>query len=367
MPEDHEHSSGALARLGLLALRMAAAVAGGALMLGWFAADSELGARVVDLRHLLGLALLGLGLGLAIGRRRRTAMLVLALGLSACANGWWLGIAAKPEPVGGAELRVGSANLLFGIAHPTPLGAWIEAQDLDVLGLQEVLDSDRSKLNWPRILESWRERFPYQWVEQHEHFGMALLSRIPFERGRVEYVGAQGAQGAQGSQGSQGSQGASEGGRPVALQATLEWGGGTRVVVVHPVRPGDAWRQLERERFFGELGRELGAQQGRLLLMGDCNATGASPHWQGLLRAARLVDSRVGFGRLPSWAPKALPKRLNGSPAQTWAPKLLALDHLLVRGLVTVDRGVGPEVRSDHAPVHAVFQVATDRAVLAPE
>lgn len=346
VPERELPQFGRVRLLALLLGRLAFGLATGLLVLGWIAADSYGGARVVDLRHLLGLALIAMSPVLALGRSWRSAAASLGLGLCACASGWWLGFAARPEAQGGPELRVGSANLLFGIAHPTPLGEWIEARNLDVLALQEVLDSDRSKLNWPRILESWRERFPYQWVEQHEHFGLALLSRIPFERVRM---------------GSLSLPDGRERGRPLYLEARLEWGAGTRVVVMHPVRPGDAWRKQERERFFEELGRELGAQEGRLLVMGDCNATGASPLWQSFLQQARLVDSRVGFGRFPTWAPRLIPKHLDGGLARDWLPQLLALDHLLVRGLVTVDRGVGPRIRSDHSPIHAVLQTAAGR------
>lgn len=312
--------------------------------MGQLAPSTYLGGRTVDLRHLLGLGLLACGVLLAFLRAPRRSALAIGLGGFACWPGWWLGVASPPaavSPENGAhaagdvvpELRIGSANLLFGIAHPDPLGEWIEAQDLDVVALQEVLDSDRSKLNWPKILGTWRERFPHQWVIEHDFFGLALLSRVPFERL---------------SSGALDAPESVEHGRPMRLEARLDWAGGTRVVVIHPPRPGRDWRLPARERFFAELGADLGSTAEPLIVLGDFNATGASPLFRGLLQRARLTDSRIGFGRQPSWTHDSLP---------SWfSARLLCLDHILLRGFQAQERGVGAPIRSDHWPVHAALR-----------
>ena len=295
-----------------------------------------LGARIVDLRHLLGWAMLLVALLGCPLRRFRGSAWAAAWGVWACWPGWWLGLAPLSEVASKADdsLRIGSANLLFGIPHPEPLGVWIDDQDLDVVALQEVLDSDRSKINWPKVLRTWKDRFPYQWTIEHPHFGLALLSRVPFEPIDSQNLDAPGDE---------------EHGRPWRLDVQLDWGAkGTRVVVVHPPRPGSAWRMGERRRFYRGLGDDLAGLEGRVVVLGDLNATGASPLVRELLERCRLDDTRLGFGRLATWSPDAVP--------DGWGPPLLALDHIFTRGIVARARGVGPAIRSDHYPVHAVLE-----------
>ncbi len=326
------------------AISAGAALGAAVLVAGQLAPGSYFGGRTVDLRHLLGLGLVTCGALFAFLRAPWRSGLAISLGVFACAPGWFLAV-ASPRPaaaIPGAtkvpDLRIGSANLLFGIAHPDPLGEWIDSEDLDVLALQEVLDSDRSKLNWPKILRTWEKRFPHQWVIEHDFFGMALLSRIPFERISSAALDAPDSL---------------EHGRPMRLDARLDWGGGTRVVVVHPPRPGKDWRMPERERFFAELGADLAADPDGLamgeplIVLGDFNATGASPLFRSLLGRVGLADSRLGFGRQPSWTHDHLP--------DWFGLRLLCLDHILLRGPAAIERAVGPAIRSDHAPVHAVL------------
>lgn len=342
MTDSNQAKAGRARAFACAAVGAGAVLGAAVLAAGQLAPGSYFGGRTVDLRHLLGLGLVSCGVLLAFLRAPRRSALALALGIFACGPGWLLAV-ASPEPaaaIPGApevpDLRIGSANLLFGIAHPDPLGEWIHAEDLDVLALQEVLDSDRSKLNWPKILRTWEERFPHQWVIEHDFFGMALLSRIPFER--ISSVALD-------------APDSLEHGRPMRLDARLDWAGGTRVVVVHPPRPGTDWRMPERERFFADLGADLAADLGGrsepLIVLGDFNATGASPLFRELASRAHLSDSRAGFGRLPSWTHDHLP--------DWFGLRLLCLDHILLRGPAAIERAVGPAIRSDHAPVHAVL------------
>ncbi|MCA9002790.1 MAG: endonuclease/exonuclease/phosphatase family protein, partial [Planctomycetes bacterium] len=232
------------------------------------------------------------------------------------------------------ELRIGSVNLLFGISHPEPVGAWIGEEGLDVVGFVEVKDSPRSKLNWPKLLESWRGEFPYQVVEPHPYFGMALISKRPLSEAQTTFgLGGHG----------------EESERPMRLEATVQFEGRpVRLCLVHPPRPDSSWRGRVRPIFFDSLATEMLARrlhnpEEALVVFGDMNATEGSPLFQTLVRRLGLRDSRQGLGYMPSWRPQWF-----------WLP-VLPLDHILVRGLEVKARGVGSSVRSDHWPIQATL------------
>lgn len=235
---------------------------------------------------------------------------------------------------GAPELRIGSVNLLFGIGHPKPVGAWMGEEDLHVVGFVEMKDSPRSKLRWPKLLESWLGEYPYQTIEPHPYYGMALLSKWPLTDVKVTY-------------GTGGNGEESE--RPMRLEATLMFEGRpVHLCLVHPPRPSQTWRGGVRQVYFDQLATDLtsggsvGQSEG-LVVFGDLNATEGSPLFQGLKRRVDLRDSRQGFGYMASWRPHWMNLRI------------LPLDHILVRGLDVKSRGLGSDVRSDHRPIQATL------------
>ena len=235
---------------------------------------------------------------------------------------------SESEPGGAAELRVGSVNLRFGIAHPRPVRAWMAAENLDVVGMVELKSSLRSKLRWPQLLASWSQEYPHQFIAEHDYYGMAILSKHPLLEREVEYSDA--------------SLGA-EFHRPIALQASLTWEGQPlRLILIHPPRPEASWRLGVRKEFLESLATRVGAASS-CVVFGDFNTTEGSPFFQELLARTGLTDSREGRGLLPTWTPHWF-----------WLP-LVPLDHILVRGPRVLSRGVGPSVRSDHRPVHATL------------
>lgn len=132
-----------------------------------------------------------------------------------------------------------------------------------------------------------------------------------------------------------------------ALSARLEgWPGlpeAVEVVAVHLLGPHawPPWRTwVARPGQAAALARHLQESRGPLALMGDLNATPAWPAYRRLTRrltdeAARLAVER-GDRPAPTWAPR-----------YGW-PRLLRIDHLLVRGLEATRVEVVPVARSDH-------------------
>ena len=82
----------------------------------------------------------------------------------------------------------------------------------------------------------------------------------------------------------------------------------------------------------------VAATEGSRIVIGDMNTTQGSAHFRDFLSLSGLRDSRLGFGRQPSW-PANLPYRI-------------AIDHAFVSNdLSVVSRRLGPDIGSDHLPV----------------
>ncbi len=295
---------------------------------------------------LLGVALLWFVLRSWLPKARGMGLALLAVGLFGLTPA--LGLLGFSDDISddAAELRIGSVNLLFGIGHPKPVGAWMAEEDLHVVGFVEMKDSPRSKLRWPRLLESWKEQYPFQAVEPHPYYGMGLLSKWPLSDVKVTFGGG-------------GNGDESE--RPMRLEATVMFEGRpVHLCLAHPPRPSQTWRGGVRQVFFDQLATDLGsgesmARNRGLVVFGDLNATEGSPLFQSLVGRVDLRDSRRGFGYLPSWRPHWMER-----PDWLKFP-VVPLDHILVRGLDVKMRGVGPEVRSDHRPIQATLTWPKDK------
>lgn len=324
-------------------LRVLSAASGALLLLGCVAATAGAGCArfwstgelLSNLRFPLGLAAAGGAILSALGGRPFLASLGLLL---AALLGWHTLLLWVPaEHLRAAdglqeELRVAHQNLLFGQVRPERIEAFADAFQPDVLGLVELLEENRSGIDWTAVLEGWRDRWPYQVHLPHDtSFGMALLSRYPLSNvdtelppeARDPYSG-----------------------RPCLVRADARVGDrDVRLVLVHPQRPGRLWRVHARAAVFDEVARELELGDGPAVVFGDFNCTEGSPLFRDLRQRCRLDDSRAGFGPCFSWQDERSLGR--------W----VTLDHVLTRGLSVHRRGTGPDVGSDHLPAFAVLGV----------
>jgi len=230
----------------------------------------------------------------------------------------WFG-APRPRHVEQPTLVVSALNLYYGRVRPEEVDRWLAESQPDVLGLCEAME------DWPERLTTWQtERFPHRHVTRAGHFELALLSRFPLRNVRempVEHVRVH------------------RSWRAYGLQAEIDFEGEPiRITVVHPERPGRPWRQVARRVFYDELIDSI-EDAPRAIVFGDLNITGYTPDFRRLTGPGRLTDTRIGFGRQTSWAPPPLPQALG-----------ITLDHVLVRGLLTHERSVGPDLGGDHLP-----------------
>jgi endonuclease/exonuclease/phosphatase (EEP) superfamily protein YafD len=123
--------------------------------------------------------------------------------------------------------------------------------------------------------------------------------------------------------------------------------------LVHPAMPFVRRNRPELPALAAVIGRTPGSR----IVFGDFNTTEGSPGFADFIQTTGLRDSRLGFGRQPSW-PADMPYRL-------------ALEHALVStDLAVVARRLGPEIGSDHfplildvAPAEGTFDGDAERAV----
>lgn len=243
--------------------------------------------------------------------RPRLALALAALGVY---QAWPMfrydvGNPVAPDPDLRTPLRILSANLLFENDRFEDLAALIRREQPDIVGLIEFSPP------WLEGLAQVRGEFPYRVEFPRGGEGLALWFRDPPRT--MDPVRTPG---------------------PDCwpfFHATFEFGGELRHLwLVHPRSPLGRRETPELAALAAEIGRVPGSR----IVIGDMNASEGSPRFADFLEATGLRDSRLGFGRQPSW------------PA--WSPYRIAIDHaFLSPDLAVVDRRLGPEIGSDHLPL----------------
>lgn len=224
-----------------------------------------------------------------------------------------------------------AANLLWTNPRKDEVLAMIRRESPDIVGLSEV-----SKAWRDAALQELGDLYPYsasgsnlgEWTE--EAWGEMLLSKVPIDSVHSPELVIDGQRM-----------------RPF-VEASI---GGISVTVLHPERPGRAWRLRARTSLFEQVAER--EPDGPRIVMGDFNTTTSSPVMRRFLRRTGLQDSRLGFGRQPSWNhfPGQVPAVISGSLARVWKPGV-AIDHVLVSETFSVlERRMVSIPGSDHLAV----------------
>jgi endonuclease/exonuclease/phosphatase (EEP) superfamily protein YafD len=213
----------------------------------------------------------------------------------------------------GAPVRILVVNVLSDNASFDAVARLVADTKPDIVGLLEVT---------PRWLGSLAPAFtdyPHRVEEPHErgNFGIAVYSRVPL-KGGVEALGSQ---------------------LPTIVATADVQGGAVGLVVTHTMPPVDTIgldMQLSQLDAVARRAHELG---GRVIVMGDLNATPWSAPFRGFVAATGLCDTRAGFGLQASFPASSLVMRI-------------PLDHVLVSCAIGVrSRIIERDVGSDHLPV----------------
>ena len=225
----------------------------------------------------------------------------------------------------GESFRLMNFNVLSSNRRHDDVITYLREKDADFVFLLEASPE------WEPALKKLSDLYPHQKNEiQAGNFGIALLSKTPFQKVEVaEYTPL------------------------IASIDALVLVGDKRVRLIgtHPYPPINAkvcrLRNAHMQRLAESIAKETGAT--KTIVAGDFNMTPWSPHFVDFLSASQLEDSAKGRGVMPTWY--ALPLFSFGVP----------IDHICVsEGIHIEDRGVGPDLGSDHravwVDVRAVYQ-----------
>jgi endonuclease/exonuclease/phosphatase (EEP) superfamily protein YafD len=214
-----------------------------------------------------------------------------------------------PDASSPGRFRVLIANVLADNNRYEELDRLIRRERPDVVGLEELTPE------WVAGLATIRSEYPHRVEFPIGARGMALWFR---ERPEVIDPPARPLPGAS----------------PFLHARFLFAGRSRHLWLVHPLMP------LSRKDLpeLPALAAIIGRTQGSRIVIGDMNTTEGSPLFSDFVRATGLRDSRLGFGRQPSW-PTDLPYRIT-------------LEHAFVSDdLAVVARRLGPSIGSDHFPL----------------
>jgi endonuclease/exonuclease/phosphatase (EEP) superfamily protein YafD len=183
---------------------------------------------------------------------------------------------------------------------------------------------------WIDALAELRQDYPYWQVAGREDaYGIALLSRRPFESAGVIHLGPAGV--------------------PTLMVRLRLANHDERLLTViasHPPPPKGAVHSANRNDQLQALAHLVRQQSEAVMLCGDLNLSPWSPYFFDLLHNSGLADSGRGFGIQPTW------------PADNYLLRT-PIDHCLVSSQISVRRrSLGPPIGSDHLPVILDFSMA---------
>jgi endonuclease/exonuclease/phosphatase (EEP) superfamily protein YafD len=267
-------------------------------------------------------------LAMALGRRyRATAGCLLLAAVQSIPVFRFAGPNPVPPDRGAPRLRILMANVHVENTDYQAIADLIRRERPAVVGLVEVLPHLIDGLEATGI----HHEFPYRYVLPVGAQGQAIWFREKplWVEGPAIFAFE---------------------GNPV-LRATVSLGGRpVRIWLVHPPNPighrGRPRANLDLEA----LGLAVEEAGGSQAVIGDLNRSEGSPYFAEFRRRSGLRDSRLGFGRQPSWP--------------TWSPYRIAIDHaFLSSDLAVVDRRLGPNIGSDHLPLILDIAPAASGAV----
>jgi endonuclease/exonuclease/phosphatase (EEP) superfamily protein YafD len=264
-------------------------------------------------QYAVALAVLGLVLVLARWRRTGAAILLAALANAAVVVPLYFAPAVDGFR-SGDRLLVMSFNVKADVSLFEPLVALIDRTDPDVVFLHEATPG-------------WEERMAdagldYQVVPSRNpgvRFGTLVLAPTGAD---VEGFGFAEAE-------------------PRAVEVAIETDlGPVTLLGIHPLSPTDERRADLRDAQLAYAADWSTATDGRVVVVGDFNATPWSAAFRRLERSSGLHNSQRGFGVQASF------------PANLNPVFRVPIDHLLYSdGLAVVDRRLGPSLGSDHYPL----------------
>ena len=262
----------------------------------------------------LGAALL-LSILLFVLRSRRWAALMLVVAAINVVPVWpWFAAEARATPQAGPTIKLLLSNVYAGNQSMQALIDLVIAEDADIVFLQELTGKRNAEL------AQLRETFTYSLnIPREDNFGIAILSRHPFVSAKVIE---------------------SPPFELPSLVVEVEFGDDAiAFVTTHPLPPIGKTGFESRNTQLASIAELVNQFSGPRVLIGDLNTTMWGHHYEQLVADTGLLNTRQGFGVLPTW-PTHLPFAM------------IPIDHCLVSDQFRViDARTGPDIGSDHLPL----------------
>ena len=251
---------------------------------------------------------------LVVLKSRKSA---LVLAIFAVANAAevapYLALATKPSTER-PDLVVCVANVNSANEDHGRLLAFLEREAPDLVVTLEVNDA------WASALSTITNFYPYQEIEaRDDNFGIALLSRHPFQKTEVVSFDSFGV--------------------PTIIARTTIDDRPLTIIATHPVPPGGADYVADRNEQLQRLGVAASEIEEPLLVAGDLNTTQWNNRFKDLVATSGLKPSSMGRGFFATW-PSTIP------------PLRIPIDHVLhSRHFRVLALRAGSPVGSDHLPL----------------
>lgn len=216
------------------------------------------------------------------------------------------------------EIKITSVNLLSSNSRENLVINYITKVDPDILILMELTPK------WEEKLNNIFKKYEYQKiVPRLDNFGIAVLSKYKMDS-HIDYFDLN---------------------NKPSIVSNLELENQIlSVVATHPIPPINQTTFENRNKQLTNIIRDRNKFSDNLIIAGDFNTSSFSNHFEKLVEGD-LVDSRIGFGLLPTW------------PAD-YEILQTTLDHFLVsKNLKVIDRKTGPNIGSDHLPINIIIGV----------
>ncbi len=232
--------------------------------------------------------------------------------------------AARPGPGAPAGLRLAALNLRNGAADRTRVSRLLLDYRPDIVAITEVPEPPLE------MFADLRDAYPHRAGSPVPGtYELLLMSRHPIQAIGWHYPAGSGL--------------------PVLEASVCPPDGCIAVIALHAIWPF-ARGGVDQAAMLAAVARRASARRdGRVIVIGDLNATPYSHAFTGLLRAGRLVDAARGHRRRPTWLTRV---PLFG----------LAIDHVLLgTAFLARDARVMRGIGADHFPLLVDVAYASNR------
>ncbi len=212
------------------------------------------------------------------------------------------------------KLRFLLSNVLTSNARKGSLIDLIKKENPDVIVLLEIDEEWAKRLNV--LGDSYAENF---YKLRNDNFGIGIISKYPFVNPSIQEWGSTGIPSIE-----------------VKLRIDSEI---LNVIATHPPPPIGKVSSALRNSQLQDIASHVKEMSGDTILLGDLNITMWSRVLQSFEKQSGLINSRRGFGVLPTW-PTLFPLMM------------IPIDHCFVSKHINVkDMRLGKNIGSDHLPL----------------